>query len=91
MMIIRISAEFIAIDFEEYEFKNSSQVDKRVNTIIKEIDRITELVNFVLTIFKDGFDKTIFNPIKFALQKICFYLINNCFSVKNYKKRCKHH
>ena len=77
MTTIRTSAELIALYLEEYNFKNSFHVAKRVNTIIEEIDRIVELMDAVLTISKDDAGKTSFNPVELDLKQVCIDVTKN--------------
>jgi signal transduction histidine kinase len=65
---------------EGHNFVHSKQLQKRINTITEEIDRIVELMNAVLTISKDDAGKTNFNPIEFDLKQICLDVIETSFS-----------
>ena len=80
MTTIRTSAELIFMYIENNDFKNAPQVEKRIDTITKEIDRIVELMDAVLTISKDDADKTSFNPISCNLKEICLDVIENSFT-----------
>ena len=62
------------------EFANAPLVEKRIDTITKEIDRIVELMDAVLTISKDDADKTSYNPVVFNLKEICLDVIETSFS-----------
>jgi signal transduction histidine kinase len=80
MTTIRTSAELIEMYIEGHNFVHSKQLQKRINTITEEIDRIVELMNAVLTISKDDAGKTNFNPIEFDLKQICLDVIETSFS-----------
>lgn len=80
MTTIRTSAELIEMYIEGHNFVHSTQLQKRINTITEEIDRIVELMNAVLTISKDDAGKTNFNPIKFDLKQICLDVIETSYS-----------
>ncbi len=80
MTTIRTSAELIEMYIEGHNFVHSTQLQKRINTIIEEIDRIVELMNAVLTISKDDAGKTNFNPIHFDLKQICLDVIETSYS-----------
>ncbi|MFV8337341.1 PAS domain S-box protein [Flavobacterium sp. RSP29] len=87
MTTIRASAELIAMYLEGYDFGNSIQVEKRINIITEEIDRIVELMNAVLTISKDDSGKTSFNPVKFDLKQVCIDVIESSYSSQNNKRK----
>ncbi|MFV5693039.1 PAS domain S-box protein [Flavobacterium sp. LT1R49] len=87
MTTIRASAELIAMYLEGYNFENSIHVEKRVNIITEEIDRIVELMNAVLTISKDDSGKTNFNPVKFDLKQVCIDVIETSYSSQNDKRK----
>jgi len=80
MTTIRTSAELIEMYIEGHNFVHSTQLQKRINTITEEIDRIVELMNAVLTISKDDAGKTNFNPIVFDLKQICLDVIETSYS-----------
>ncbi len=80
MTTIRTSAELIEMYIEGHNFVHSTQLQKRINTITEEIDRIVELMNAVLTISKDDAGKTNFNPIEFDLKQICLDVIETSYS-----------
>lgn len=80
MTTIRTSAELIEMYIEGHNFVHSAQLQKRINTITEEIDRIVELMNAVLTISKDDAGKTNFNPIIFDLKQICLDVIETSYS-----------
>lgn len=80
MTTIRTSAELIEMYIEGHNFVHSKQLQKRINTITEEIDRIVELMNAVLTISKDDAGKTNFNPIQFDLKQICMDVIETSYS-----------
>jgi PAS domain S-box-containing protein len=80
MTTIRTSAELIEMYIEGHNFVHSTQLQKRINTITEEIDRIVELMNAVLTISKDDAGKTNFNPVEFDLKQICLDVIETSFS-----------
>jgi PAS domain S-box-containing protein len=80
MTTIRTSAELISMYLGNNEFANAPLVEKRIDTITKEIDRIVELMDAVLTISKDDADKTSYNPVVFNLKEICLDVIETSFS-----------
>ena len=79
MTTIRTSAELIAIYMDGQTFEKAQRVDKQLNTITGEIDRIIELMNSVLTISKNDAGKTNFQPIKFDLKQLCLDVIETSF------------
>jgi PAS domain S-box-containing protein len=79
MTTIRTSAELIEMYMEGQEFETAKKIDKQLGTITGEIDRITELMNAVLTISKDDAGKTNFYPIIFDLKKLCLDVIETSF------------
>lgn len=87
MTTIRTSAEMISMYLESQDLKNSIQVEKRIYTIIEEIDRIVELMNAVLTISKNDSGKTSFNPAFVDLKKICQDLIDSSYSDRKDKRK----
>ncbi|TDD95054.1 PAS domain-containing protein [Flavobacterium cellulosilyticum] len=87
MTTIRTSAELISMYLEGHNFVNSINIEKRVNTITEQIDRIVELMNAVLTISKEESGKTNFNPILFDLKQLCLDVIDS--SCDNYDKNRK--
>ena len=87
MTTIRASAELISMYLEGYDYKNSFHVEKRINIITEEIDRIVELMNAVLTISKDDSGKTNFNPVKFDLKQVCNDVIENYYSSENKERK----
>lgn len=80
MTTIRTSAELIEMYIEGHNFVHSTQLQKRINTITEEIDRIVELMNAVLTISKDDAGKTNFNPTSIDLKQICLDVIETSYS-----------
>jgi PAS domain S-box-containing protein len=80
MTSIRTSAELIEMYIEGHNFVHSKQLQKRINTITEEIDRIVELMNAVLTISKDDAGKTNFNPIQVDLKQVCLDVIESSYS-----------
>lgn len=79
MTTIRTSAELIEMYMEGQNFETAKRIDKQLGTITGEIDRITELMNAVLTISKDDAGKTNFHPIIFDLKKLCLDVIETSF------------
>lgn len=79
MTTIRTSAELITMYLEGLDFNFNTQVEKRVQTITKEIDRIVELMDAVLTISKDDAGKTSFNPIYCDLKEICQDVVDTSY------------
>ena len=79
MTTIRTSAELIAIYMEGQNSEIAQRLDKQLNTITGEIDRIIELMNSVLTISKEDSGKTNFNPIAFDLKQLCETIIETSF------------
>lgn len=87
MTTIRSSAELIAIYLENQIINNKHLVQKRVTTIIGEIDRIVALMNTVLIIAKDDVGKTTFQPAVFDLKQTCIDVIEICeFEQKDGRK-----
>lgn len=80
MTTIRSSAELIAMYIKKNELVQNPQIEKRVETITSEIDRIVELMDAVLTISKDDAGKTNFNPVVCNLNDICLDVIETNFS-----------
>ena len=60
----------------------AQRLDKQLNTITGEIDRIIELMNSVLTISKEDSGKTNFNPIAFDLKQLCHTIIETSFETR---------
>ena len=89
MTTIRTSAELINMYLEGCNFKNSSHVAKRVDTITEEIDRIVELMDAVLTISKDDAGKTSFNPVELDLKQVCIDVTKNYCSDELDKRKVK--
>ena len=79
MTTIRTSAELIEMYMEGQTFETAKRINKQLGTITGEIDRITELMNAVLTISKDDAGKTNFYPIIFDLKKLCIDVIETSF------------
>ncbi len=80
MTTIRSSAELIAMYTQKNKFVQIQHIEKRVETITREIDRIVELMDAVLTISKDDAGKTNFNPVVCNLNDICLDVIETSFS-----------
>jgi signal transduction histidine kinase len=59
--------------------ETAQRLDKQLNTITGEIDRIIELMNSVLTISKEDSGKTNFNPIAFDLKQLCQNIIETSY------------
>ena len=91
MTTIRTSAELIEMYIEGHNFVHSAQLQKRINTITEEIDRIVELMNAVLTISKHDAGKTNFKPIAFDLQQICLGVIETSYSHQMDGRKVKTH
>lgn len=87
MTTIRTSAELIGMYLEDSDFTNKVQIEKRINTIMEEIDRIVDLMNDVLTISKDDAGKTNFNPILFHLNEVCLDVIETSYSNQKDKRK----
>ena len=79
MTTIRASVELIFIYLEGLTFEKKQRLEKQLNTITGEIDRIVELMNSVLTISKNDAGKTNFNPVKFSLKQLCLDVIETSF------------
>ena len=79
MTTIRTSAELIAMYIEGQNFEKAPRVEKQLNTITGEIDRIVELMNSVLTISRNDAGKTNFHPIIFDLKQLCHDVIETSF------------
>lgn len=80
MTTIRTSAELISIYLEGQSFEKKPRLEKQLNTITEEIDRIVELMNSVLTISKDDAGKTNFNPVSFDLKQLCLDVIDTSYN-----------
>lgn len=80
MTTIRTSAELISIYLEGQNFENAIRLQKRVDIITQEIDRIVELMNAVLTLSKEDSGKTNFTPTLIDLQTLCLEIIDKNFS-----------
>lgn len=80
MTTIRTSAELITMYLQNNDFQHAQLVEKRVDTITQEIDRIVELMDAVLTISKDDAGKTSFNPVSCDIKEICLDVIENSFN-----------
>ena len=91
MTTIRTSAELIEMYIEGHNFVHSAQLQKRINTITEEIDRIVELMNAVLTISKNDAGKTNFKPVAFDLQQICLGVIETSYSHQIDGRKVKTH
>lgn len=79
MTTIRTSAELIAIYLEGQNFEKKPRLEKQLNTITGEIDRIVDLMNSVLTISRNDSGKTNFNPIQLDLKQLCLNVIETSF------------
>jgi PAS domain S-box-containing protein len=79
MTTIRTSAELIAMYIEGQTFDNVLRLDKQLNTITGEIDRIVELMNSVLTISKNDAGKTNFHPVTFDLKLLSLDVLETSF------------
>ncbi|RTZ03676.1 PAS domain S-box protein [Flavobacterium sp. GSP6] len=75
MTTIRTSAELISLYLEHEKIENAPRLQKRIDCIIEEIDRIVQLMNAVLTISKEDSGKTNFDPTEFDLKQICLDVI----------------
>ncbi len=80
MTTIRTSAELITMYMEGNHLEKNQKIDKQLNTIISEIDRIIELMNSVLTISKDDSGKTNFNPILLDLKQLCLEVVDTSYA-----------
>lgn len=80
MTTIRTSAELISIYIENQTFEKKPRLEKQLNTITEEIDRIVELMDSVLTISKDDAGKTNYNPIQFDLKQLCIDVIDTSYN-----------
>ncbi|MEZ7506130.1 PAS domain S-box protein [Flavobacterium sp. Arc2] len=78
MTTIRASAELIEIYLASQKIENKTLLEKRINTILGEIDRLVELMDTVLVISKDDLGKTNYHPIRFDLKQICFDVFELC-------------
>jgi len=87
MTTIRTSAELITMYLEGHDVENSVQIEKRLNTITEEIDRIVELMNAVLTISKEESGKTNFNPVMFDLKQVCLDVIDSSYGDYDEKRK----
>ena len=75
MTTIRSSAELIMIYLQDQQVENFTLLEKRINIIISEIDRIVSLMNTILVIAKDDLGKTNFFPTVFDLKQACLNVI----------------
>jgi len=80
MTTIRTSAELISMYMEGNSKDKDKNINKRIDTITGEIDKIIELMNSVLTISKDDSGKTNFNPVLFDLKQLCLDVIETSYS-----------
>ena len=80
MTTIRTSAELINMYLEEQNLENKNRLQKRVEIITLEIDRIVELMDAVLTISKEDSGKTNYNPIFFNIKNLCEEIIDKNFT-----------
>jgi PAS domain S-box-containing protein len=80
MTTIRASTELISMYLEGQNIKNSSRLQKRVDIITQEIDRIVELMNAVLTLSKEDARKTTFFPTLFNLRTLCIETVDKNFT-----------
>jgi PAS domain S-box-containing protein len=80
MTTIRASTELINMYLEGQNIENGSRLQKRVDIITQEIDRIVELMNAVLTLSKEDAGKTTFSPTLFNLQILCMETIDKSFT-----------
>jgi PAS domain S-box-containing protein len=87
MTTIRASVELISIYLEGLTFEKKQRLEKQLNTITGEIDRIVELMNSVLTISKNDAGKTNFNPVKFNLKQLCLDVIETSFYIQKNDNR----
>jgi signal transduction histidine kinase len=72
---------------EDYQSNSSVHIEKRVNVIMEEIDRIVDLMNDVLTISKDDLGKTNFNPVLLDLNEVCLDVIETNYSNQKDKRK----
>ncbi|SDI15474.1 PAS domain S-box-containing protein [Flavobacterium omnivorum] len=79
MTTIRTSAELISMYLENQNLQNGNRLQKRVEIITEEIDRIVELMNAVLTISKEDSGKTNFKPTLFDLKEFCLEIIDSYY------------
>lgn len=86
MTTIRNSAELIKIYLGGQNIENAARLQKRVNIITQEIDRIVELMNAVLTISKEDSGKTTYTPTLFNLKTLCIEAIGKNFTDLNDKR-----
>lgn len=89
MTTIRTSAELISMYMEGQTFEKAARLEKQLDTIMGEIDRIIELMNAVLTISKDDAGKTNFNPVNFDLKQLCLDVIETSFNNQEFKRNVK--
>ncbi|MGO4819277.1 PAS domain-containing sensor histidine kinase [Flavobacterium sp. W22_SRS_FP1] len=80
MTTIRTSAELINMYLEAPQVENHPRLQKRVDIITQEIDRLVELMNAVLTISKEDAGKTTYNPSLFNLKTLCTETIDKNFT-----------
>ncbi|MBX9889432.1 MAG: PAS domain S-box protein [Flavobacteriaceae bacterium] len=87
MTTIRSSAELIMLYLEQSKISNFSLVEKRINIILTEIDRIVSLMNTVLIISKNDLGKTTYSPSVLNLKQTCLDVLE--ISDFNHKKEQK--
>lgn len=75
MATIRASTELIMIYLEKQKTENFPILQKKINIILREINRIVELMNTVLIVSKNDLGKTNFSPIIFDLKQTCVDII----------------
>jgi PAS domain S-box-containing protein len=87
MTTIRTSAELINMYLAGQNIENKLLVQKRVDIITNEIDRIVELMNAVLTISKDDSGKTDYSPTILDLKALCKEVIEEDYmKLENHMK-----
>ncbi len=80
MTTIRTSAELINMYLEAPQIENHTRLQKRVDVITQEIDRLVDLMNAVLTISKEDSGKTTYSPSLFNLKTLCTEIIDKNFT-----------
>jgi PAS domain S-box-containing protein len=89
MTTIRTSAELINMYLEGPKIEDNTRLQKRVDIITQEIDRLVELMNAVLTISKEDSGKTTYAPSLLNLKTLCAETVDKNFSEVQGKVKIK--
>jgi hypothetical protein len=77
MTTIRASTEPINMYLEGQNIENGSQLHKRIDIITQEIDRIVELMNAVLTLYRRCWKTTFL--LLFNLKILCLETVDKLY------------